>query len=323
MLIKGISEIKLIIPVSLSSDFQRIKPFIEESERVFIKPILGLPFYTALDNYYNAVAPTPDANYDLLKPYLHRPITYLAYWIGYDTLSLKFSDAGIHRVEKDGLTAPFLRQEKAIKKQFKTTGYNQIDELFDFLHLNILNYPLFTEPERNLIVNNAKEFNEIFDIQNSHDLFLKTVKYQKLVEDFTIIPVIGKELYTQIKSEIKSSSLTAANKILFDELKKAVVFMTLARGSYDLLLMIYEKSFATESKIASGNNEDMQAVSLEYMDNVIENFESTGAAYIRAIQLLLNKNLTDYPLYANSSAYHENLVIGKNFNSSHTKIRII
>ena len=57
MLIKTISEIKELLPVSSGVELARLKPHLAIVERDFIRPLLGSAMFDELQEFYDAELP--------------------------------------------------------------------------------------------------------------------------------------------------------------------------------------------------------------------------------------------------------------------------
>ena len=63
--------------------------------------------------------------------------------------------------------------------------------------------------------------------------------------------------------------------------------------------------YKTEFDINSGNSKKQSAASKEVANEIIQQTGQRGTAYLKSCESFLRKNIDDYPLYANSSAYDE------------------
>ena len=210
----------------------------------------------------------------------------------------------MHRVENDKLLTPFLRQEKNLKKYFKNTGFSMLDDLLIFLETNKSTYSLFAGYTKEFYINTAKEFSAIHDINESYYLFLKTRSFQRIVEDLSIIPSIGIELHTELKTAMKTGVLTADQTTLLQQIQTVVAHLTVYRGGYELLGQIIEKNVSNLGSAAgTGTNDDFQAVSLEYLNHVLAEKKVTGEIYLKSLVNYLRANADKFTTYKNSSAY--------------------
>lgn len=292
---QGQNEVREILSVAASFDFSKLKPYIDDIERTIIKKVIGVPFYNSLLQSYN------DGTIDeTLLNYVRRPLVYLAFWKGYDFLSLKFSDAGIHRPEKTELLTPFLRQEKNVRKYLRDSGWNYIDELLELLEQTLPTG--YIVPAQNHLIKDANIFSLYYDISGSRYVFQKLQPYLKQAEDFDIVTMISRELFNDLKSRL--ASLTPKEAELMEQILPALAYQTIYRGGYETLLMITERNFATSGSAAGTNtNDDFQGVNMEYLEKILDSVKSTGQAFLKSLEGFLRKNESFFPLWKNSDCY--------------------
>lgn len=311
MLVTTIEEIKQFLPVSKSLKLDIIKPSLNDAERI-IEETIGSGFYAELD-IYNA-NPTPENLYfEKLITKLKDSISFLAFHIGFDDLNTIISNQGIHRIEndEDGIKALFQRQEENLKTNYKVKGYNKLDLALQFLEANKAQFATWAASEeytlaKSNFINSAKKFSSIYNINNNRLFFLKLRNFQALVEDFDIKPLIGHQLFAQLKTEIASDSLTAENKALVDYIQKAVAYRSIYRGNVQLITDVNEYGFFQKELEKSEKNIKTQApVKESLLDKLLSNAEYIGNSYLRSIESFLKSNLASYPLFENSTAYDD------------------
>jgi len=307
-------NIKKIIPVTFSFDASKLDTFIEEAGRRMIAKNIGEALFNKLVDYTGTPA---DEKLDALIPFYEKPTVLLAFLNAYDTLALKFSDSGIHRVEKEGMTAPYLRQELSVKKQIAESGFAALDDLIRFLEKNASDYPDYTPLEKTHLINSPEEFNVIYDISSSYYIFKKLYGLQIAAEDFHILSILPRELLDDLIAKSNAKSMAANEALLLLSLKKAIAYLTIARGGYDAYLLVTQKSFAdTGSEISgAGSGTVHSAVNIEYMKQQLRQIEDTGLGYLKSANAFLKKHATEFPLYLNSDYYTEtfsNTYVSKN-----------
>ena len=62
MLFKSIEEIKQFLALGAGTDFNRLKPHIQNAETAFLLPLLGPVLYSELQSFYDAPPDPPAAN---------------------------------------------------------------------------------------------------------------------------------------------------------------------------------------------------------------------------------------------------------------------
>ncbi len=244
---------------------------------------------------------------------MQEPITYLAFHFGFDILNTVFSNQGFHRIESEesGKKSLFQRQEENLKLGFKHQGYNRLDICLKFLELSKADFPTWTASEaytlmlRNF-VNSTNDFTKIYNINGSRLVFLKLRNHQTIAEDFDILPLIGREFFDELKTQILADSLTAANDKFLSLLEKAVAFRTIYRGGVELLAELNEFGLYQKQIVDNARNfKTATAAEQDLYESLFGRAKSMGSAYLKTCENFLKANIADYPTYADSSAYDD------------------
>lgn len=323
MIVKDIATLEKFLPVGKSLTFDKIQIFISDAEDELQK-IIGKAFYDEIEAYAGAETTVQG----VLKKYLQSSISYTAYWLGFEIMNANFSNQGVHRIENEnsGKKALFQRQEENLKATFKRTGHNKLDKALEYLEKNKASFPTWTgSPEYTLsrrnFINSTEVFNSIFFINNSRLVFLKLRPWQTKAEDFDVIALIGSAYFDELKTQIAADNLTPVNALFVARIQKAVAHLTIFHGGYNLLLNMTDLGVVKiEDDSVTGNFR--KQTQTEYYDKILEQAKKTGDSYIKSAAAFLKENITDYPTYANSDAYDEDISLYDGINGTE-KIVII
>jgi len=305
MILNNINEIRKLLTASKSLTFDRLEPFIEDSEDDLQK-VIGNDFYTELDAYTGSDAIILKA-ISLVK----KSLAFTMYFKGYDMLNVVFSNQGVHRIETEdgGKKALFQRQEENLKDNFKIHGYNKLDKFLTYLEENKASFPTWTASseytlaKRNFI-NSTDEFNSYFNINSSRLVFLKLRNFQKIAEDFTILPLIGRAFFDELKTQIASDTLTAWNTAFLNFLKPAVAHATIYHGNVNLINTLTDFGIVKfENETNARNFKTRKQTSDNDLHTLIANAKNTSNNYINICAAYLKENINEFPTYSASSAY--------------------
>jgi len=127
--------------VGAGTDFNRLKPHIQNSETAYLRPLLGPGLFKELQDFYNDPDADPPVENKILLPELlsltQRSLIHLTYWSGFQVLNATISDGGFKRTENEKVKSLFKYQEVELKEYFKTTGFNGLDEILFYLETEI------------------------------------------------------------------------------------------------------------------------------------------------------------------------------------------
>ena len=229
MLFKTIDEIKQFLAVGAGTDFNRLKPHIQNAETAFLLPLLGPVLYSELQSFYDApennLLSADSTQFSTLLSIVQRTLIHLTYWSGFQVLNATISDGGFKRTENEKIKSLFKYQEVELKEYFKTTGFNGLDEILFSLEMEIkksegenINFKSFADSDawtilKSSFIPDTSTFNAIIFINHSRLTFLRLKSSMQLVEDLDIKPVLGETIFNEIKLEmvkkIPSAKVTA------------------------------------------------------------------------------------------------------------------
>ena len=213
MLLSTIAEIRDILKISSSVDFEVLKPILETVDREFLRPVLGAEMHNKLLEFYHSspdqivvpepvppVSPTLEeiaaATAKLLKLAQSAEI-HLAYWYGFDLLNVQIMNDGFKRTETDKVKGLFKYQEDNLKNFFKAAGFNGLDSMLEFLDgTNKLCFPEFHDNEtglqlKKMFIPRTDIFNIHYYIGQNRLLFMRLKQHMQIVEDVKIKLVLG------------------------------------------------------------------------------------------------------------------------------------
>ncbi len=213
---KGTDELKKLTGFLYASvNFENIKTDVQLQEEAMIE-LIGQAVYDRARTYYKTDDFNPDGTElnDKLVQYLRLPIAYYAIHDYQAHTDVSHSGDGRKiKIDADNEKLPWewmihRDDEATLNKAHKTT-----DRLIAFLEKNQEQIAEWKNSEaqktaRSLFINTAKQFEEIFPIDNSRRFFLKILPFIKEAERKHIRPVLGNELFDDIKTAIKTGDFT-------------------------------------------------------------------------------------------------------------------
>lgn len=312
MIISNIEEIRPNLPLSKSSNIERLQPFLDSAENEF-KKIFGSDIYSLLESY-----PRDSSNhfYDNLLKFIDKALANRSYFLGFDLMNSIISDQGMHRIEtEDGSKKSlFQRQEQNIKNSFKITAYRNIDNSLEYLEEYKSEFPEWTSsPEYTLnlrnFINSTAAFMKYYDINNSRLIFQKLRIYQSQTEDFDILPAIGREYFNEIKTQISTNNLSPHNKSFLPYLQKAVAHLSIYYADDKFNFMLSDLGFqSTEYTNNSHNFKTTTAINTDTQSLKTATSRITGMRYLKLAVKFLTNNINNYPTFADSDAYTDKII---------------
>ena len=327
-----VAEVRKYISVNSSLTFDALIPYIESAEANYIKKILGNDQYLELCSYYsepgvwfdNPADPKTDAIWlAKLLPLVQKSLINLAFLNGYSILSINIGDSGAFRKESENQKALYQYQEENLKNSFRTEGFNGLDAILEFLEENIEDFPVFSASDtytvfKSKFINTAKVFGEFYNIHNSRLVFLHLQKYIDLVNDFHIIPVIGRPFFDELIAAMTSGDpLTDPQSSVISFIQKIQAFLSISKGIASLGINItYNGAYFYSDGSNSSNHRKKDPATLDNLNLDMNNAEDTGNAYIDYLKDFLHENIEQFPTYAAYNAYNEGEPVGHRDNTN-------
>jgi len=219
----GQSELKALLGfLHASNSFANIQTDILLEEENMIE-LIGKPVMDKAQAHYSSVNYNTAGEYALLDNLVHYIQLPVAYYATHNYAShsdVTHGDDGRKVVidsanEKMAWEWMIARDDEAtLNKAHKTT-----DRLISFLDANAANISEWKDSDaqklaRSLFINTAKQFSDIFPIDNSRRFFIKILPFIRESERKHLLPVLGKTRYDDMKAAILSGDFTDKEDML-------------------------------------------------------------------------------------------------------------
>lgn len=310
MLLKSIPEIQEYIAIGNGTQFERLKPHIQNAETAFIEPLLGLSLYTRLTKFY-AESPVDPASTEYNVPemtgflnLIQKSLSHLAYWMGFQVLNATISDGGFKRSESDKQKSLFKYQEDDLKDYFKTAGFNALDEALEYLEINIEKFDDFnTSPTwtvfKSAFIPNTKVFDAIVSISRSRLTFLRLKPQMQLVEDMEIFPILGAEILAEIKAEMIKDKPAEKVLAILVYIRKAVAYLSSAMLMEESGADLTERGLYFDSLSSNSQTDrNRQPANSDRIGILVARNRQIGMAYLDQLKSFLAANVVDWPGYS-------------------------
>jgi len=303
-----LTQVKGVLPVSVATDREKLWPFIEQAERVFVKTLLEDDLYNDLQKFVNDNAnwqsgSAGSAGEDTEKTnelinLIRIAELNLAYYIGFDVMNVLLSATGFQRAESENFKGLYKYQEENLRKYFENAGYNGLDDMLKYIEDNIEHFPEWEESticiaRRTSLIKDAETFDSICYIGKSRIIFLRLQRYMNEVIDFEIKPLMGGE-YDKMMEELAKEDPDEDYAALAVETRKSIAYLSCARlientgNLTDRGLFFEGKNSVFQDDITkrSASADEILAARMKY--------EETGRKYLEALrQYMIDNSFID------------------------------
>ncbi|MFY0628688.1 MAG: hypothetical protein JXR07_20515 [Reichenbachiella sp.] len=300
------TDLKAVLPVAGSFSHSQLLPDIRTVENREIKKLLGVTLYTSLDTAYESDSTT--AVQKELLTYVQPIIANLSFWMFLDKGNVSIDDTGIYAVHTETKKPAFEWQVKAVRRTFKRTGFNAIDNLIEFLEDNSADYPDWTsssadEEARKFFLNTAIQYHEYVSIKESRYMFMALLPIMKRVELQEVSATISKELFEEIKDQLSSLTISLTNADLLYNLKGSIAHLSWSFALLELPVIIDSDGIQLLDSSYSGSDIKLSESDAKRINAISIRHEKIGMSYLEKVKDYLQENADDYPLYKASDCY--------------------
>lgn len=308
MLFKTPTEFQEYISSSIEFEMKAIKPYLNAVCNSTIKNLLGSALLAKLIKAYDDNS--NNANYKELLTYVRPVLANLAFEKYLPTAQVSISKGGVRISTNETNKTAFQWQIKDIRKSCLEMGNSAIEELLIYLESKSTatefsdwssapGYTLFYE----LFLRKTEEFQKEYNINNSRRTFLSLVPMMREVEEFSIMPLIGSDFATELKTQIKANNVTANNKKAIALINKTIAYLTVSKATAIIPVRITADGLEVYSTGDRNTIDVINPASGEQLAHLKNNTESSGNTYLKVLNDLLYGAPDNYATWKNSSAY--------------------
>ena len=321
MLITTIAEIREILKISSSVDFDVLKPIIETVERQFLRQVLGAEMHNKLLEFYTAspdeiVVPEPDPPISPTLEQIAAAISkllklaqvaeiHLVYWYGFDLLNVQIMNDGFKRTETEKVKGLFKYQEDNLKDFFKNAGFNGLDAMLEYLDgPDKLCCPEFHERETGkqlkvMFISRMDIFSQYYFIGANHLLFMRLKLHMKVIEDIKIKLVLGNINFDFIKSEMVKEVPDAKVVEILPYIRRCIPYFSTALLMEETSSDLGDKGLFFESISSNASDHSNKTPSTEpRIAALIQRNTNLGNHYLQILKSYLLENAEDWNGYA-------------------------
>ncbi|NQY30917.1 MAG: hypothetical protein HRT69_15795 [Flavobacteriaceae bacterium] len=232
----GQEELKILLGfLDADLNFSNLQTDIELNTTDVVD-FIGEDMYQKALDHYNST--DTDVKLDDIVKRIQLFIILKAYLDYAPNADLSHSNSGRKYTSDENEKIPWEWQLTNDEKANKSRCYKSLDRLI--LLLNKSDYPEWKDSDQykkasGLFVKNTKEFNEVYNINNSHQLYFRLVPQLTVVQQMHIITIIGITKYDELKAVVKATDpISTPDTLLLLHIRSAIVHLALAKA-YKLL----------------------------------------------------------------------------------------
>lgn len=304
ILIKTIAEVKAVIPMNMTADFERLNPFLANAERLYVQNLIGKDEFTDMQTIYtNASFNTANIIDPIVKKSIliaQKIICNIGYLFAIPLLSVSVGASGIQINSSADKKNAFQWQIEDIKKSIQELGGSAIEEMLILADENPLIFDKYIisenyQKQKKYLITTAAEFSDYFEIKKSRFLFQSLCSLMYRVESQIIEKTIGENFL----ATLKLPNTTAQQKKLSNKyIKPALALLTVAKA-------INERVFAFNDGVVSYNfiaaNQENLKSSKEVLQEkilpLVKSLTDDANVFLQDAQSFITANASDFPTF--------------------------
>jgi len=309
-LLKNIDELRSHIPFTLGMTMKNLDSFIETAELQFLVPEIGVEAYNDLQAKYDA----NNLNEDYLKllKLCQRAVAYYATLLFIPVGQLQLSDAGIRIQVDEHFKQAFDWQVDNLEESCRNAADSCIESALSFLELKKNVFTIWAASTaytqyKEWFVNSAELMNSLVSVQVPRRIFRRVLPEVRKAHENYVLPTICKEIYTELKTQWSTNTLTSANKELMRFIQPAIAHIAIAKSVSALTVRLSDMGVSVTSNSIFKQKINQPADESSRSHFIREKMDD-GQNYIKQLLEYLYANADTYPLFKNSLCYVESRV---------------
>ena len=316
MLIKNIDDLLLFISVDASTNIASVMPYLKQSERRYIKKVLGTTVYTNLNDVYTAAPNISSMSDDdqALWTEVNIANANLAWYLYLPIANIRFSEKGL-------VTSSTQESQQITKWMFdqahntlKEIGYNALDSLYDFLASSV-DASWYTDwaagsgfsDYKDILVNSATICSNLTPVNNSRWIYTQMRPHLKSAEQTFMRPNIGDAFFDDLKTKFRNAGGTDLEKDIIAAMQDIISMIGYSKAIKDpnIRQEITVMQGSQMDGIAATGSNRADVDNRASFDRIANQYAAEAGQLMDSLRDKLNANATStiLPLYFTSNFY--------------------
>jgi hypothetical protein len=306
-IVRNSDDLSKYVEIAAGAKFPKFAPSVNTAERRFLLPVLGPAMFGKLAEALAGAAVLSDSM-QALADLAQEAVANIALAISAVRLSVTVSENGLNRIESGTNKTAYQYQIIELRESYTRAGFDALDELLALMESAGDDYPdwksstAYTDFKR-FFIRSGMEFSQGFDIRNSRYTYLAIRPTMRKVEDFEILPALGKKLFGVIKEQLQAGDLEPAyERLLDDYIRPAIANLTIARAVLEKSVDVSDFGVSVNVIQDNSNSQQRQPAPLDKIKAVAQQLTEDGNKYLSMLAEELGAHPEDYPDYEQPGA---------------------
>lgn len=290
-LIKNITEVRKHITVDFSEpDLDRVQPFLDNAEHLYVYKIIGNAEFESLAGIYQTagfnVETIVDADVKEAVINCQRIICNLGYLFAIPRLNLNIGASGIQIHSSETMKTAFQWQIEDLKNSLRELGFNAIEVLLAFLESKPTKFADYIASEnytaqKQYLISSAEQFSFYFDIKSSRFLFQSLGSIMFRIESQVIAKLFGLTFLTSLKADDASAEKKELAK---NYIKPAIALLTASKSIKERIFSYNDGVVAFNYAGSTQNLKESQQLLTEKIEPLCASLEADANQFLQDAQ---------------------------------------
>lgn len=288
-------EFQRVIRSSSAVDFNSFETILREAFDLFIRPVLGEDMTNRLIDEYKSDKENKDNRLIYLA---QRANANLTVWYNFYELTVILSGSGIQKAEAGEYKTLYKYQERQLRDNYKTKGFNALDDLL--LYLENKDYPEYQKSPAWLyrctsIIPGADTVQQYLPIEHSRLIFLRLKPHISFIEKTRLPSLIGEKMLNALKEKIEQQKIKDTPfQDLLNMIRPVVILYAAARLVRQAGILTDKGLYFSSVLAVSGNNEAYTLSNKEEAESAAKQYENDADTYLSLCDRFIEEKFPEY-----------------------------
>jgi hypothetical protein len=304
----NIEEIVEFVSIPSSTSFNALKPKLAHVQSKWIKPMLGTAFMNELLALLSGTATVSDLQQEAIDK-IRFPLANFLLHESTDLINISVVEGGFMRNAVENKVAASANSIVQFKEQLLIDAQSGFDLLMSFLEENADGFTTWKNSDerkafKGSFVKSSQEFNSgLIGIEVGEFVFRKMYPLMQILEPRLLIKVLGKELYDDMKANLKNSASLGVYAPILPFIQRAISAATFAEASDSLGVKVDSRGVYISSIKNANEPQQNNSLTPGKERNVETIYSQHAEKCFEDLAAHLIENADTYTLFKDSSAF--------------------
>lgn len=271
----GLNELQRLLPFAASYDYKRVYPLLEDTEQLFLLPLLGDSLYRKLKN------DRLDKELEMCRKAVANIMAYRYFTL----LNTQIVPGGFMRLSGEGTATLYKYQEEELKHTFRRDGFDALDLIAVYFLNHLEDFPefrvsVFYTEGRGEIVPDRFVFSRYYK-PVGYVVFEYLRPFIRRAEELDVSRIVDLEV---LRSGLLGNNLSERDKRLLELVRPLVVYLTVAYAVEDMGVNITDAGVWMENRIAGDGLPEKQSLNVQEAEAIAGKYRKLAERYMDEVQ---------------------------------------